>query len=51
MFSGKIKENLRRVKEKARNKEEKEECVQQVAQSKGVSLKLGHARPSQSLLA
>ena len=46
VFSGKIKENSRRVKEKARNKEEKEESVQQVAQIKGVSLKPKHARPS-----
>jgi len=44
-FSGKIKENSRRVKEKARNGEGKEENMQQVAQSQGVSLKLGQARP------
>jgi len=34
------------VKEKSRNREEKEECVQQVAQIKGVSLKPEHARLS-----
>ena len=40
-FSGEIKENSRRVKEKARNREEKEENLLQVAQNQGVSLKLG----------
>jgi len=44
-FSGEIKENSRRVKEKARNREEKEENLLQVAQNQGVSLKLGQARP------
>jgi len=32
-FSGKIKENSRRVKGKARNREEKEENLLQVAQN------------------